>query len=105
MIDSLSNLLFSCRHRRTSFPRRPATRDGEPPEEMYVVCLACGKRFHYDWERMRIGAPVGTSDVKRSRIRYFLTACALPVIWVIGKLVMSRTRSIPEKEQNPETKH
>ena len=105
MIDSLSNLLFNCRHRHTSFPQRPASRRGAPPEEMYVVCLDCGKRFQYDWERMRIGTPEGTPVVKRSKLRYFLTACALPVIWIIGKVVVSRGRSKPEKEQNPETQH
>src|SRR5512132_279335 len=105
MIDSLTNLLFGCRHRRTSFPQRPVSRRGAPPEDMYVVCLDCAKRFHYDWERMRIGAPVGTPAPKRRKLRYFLTACALPAIWLIGKAALSRKRYKPEKEQDSEPKH
>ena len=43
MIDSLYNAVFRCSHKRTSFPQRPATKPGEPPGDMYVVCLDCGK--------------------------------------------------------------
>jgi hypothetical protein len=105
MIDSLSNLLFGCRHRRTSFPQRPVSRRGAPPEDMYVVCLDCAKRFHYDWEQMRIGAPEGTPVLKKSKLRYVLAACALPVIWLIGKAAMSKKRYKPEKEQDSEPKY
>ncbi len=104
MVDSLANLFFRCRHRRTSFPRSPASQSKAQPEDMYVVCLDCGKRFHYDWERMRIGTAVGAPARKRSRLRYFLTACALPVIWLIGKAAMGRKRYQPKKEEKPELK-
>jgi hypothetical protein len=105
MIESLSNLFFGCRHRRMSFPQRPVTRPGEPQEDMYVVCLDCAKRFQYDWERMCIGAPVGTAVIKRPKFRYVITACALPVLWLIGKMAMSQRRLKPEKEQKSEPKH
>jgi hypothetical protein len=85
-----------------SFPQRPVTRPGEPPEEMCVVCLDCAKRFQYDWERMRIGAPVGAEVVKPSKLRYFLTLFALPMLWLIGKAAMSRKRLTSEKEKKSE---
>ena len=75
---------------------------------MCVVCLDCGKRFHYDWELMRMGGPVedvaveDVSDPKapsrKSTLRYLLAACALPVVWLIGKTAMSRSRSKTEKK-------
>jgi hypothetical protein len=70
---------------------------------MCVVCLDCGKRFHYDWELMRIGGPV--EDVaapkpagRKSKYRYLLAACALPVVWLIGKTAMARGRSKAERK-------
>jgi hypothetical protein len=82
---------------------------------MYVVCLDCGKRFHYNWERMRIGEPTekpvavtaGEPDLKRplqrkSRLRYFAAACALPILWLAGKAAVQRLRSRTEKEQKSE---
>jgi hypothetical protein len=103
VIDSFYNLIFRCRHRRTSFPLRPPTKLGQPPGDMCVVCLDCGKRFHYDWELMRIGGPV--EDVatpkpagRKSKSRYLLAACALPIVWLIGKTAMSRGRSKTERK-------
>jgi hypothetical protein len=103
VIDSFYNLIFRCRHRRTSFPLRPPTKLGQPPGDMCVVCLDCGKRFHYDWELMRIGGPV--EDVaapkpagRKSKYRYLLAACALPVVWLIGKTAMARGRSKAERK-------
>jgi hypothetical protein len=102
MIDSLSNLLFGCRHRRTSFPQSRASRRGAPQEDMYVVCLNCGKRFHYDWEQMRIGPPVGATVRRKIKLRYLVTACALPAIWLIRRAI---TRDKPEKEQKREPEY
>jgi hypothetical protein len=80
---------------------------------MHVVCLDCGKRFHYDWELMRMGGPVEDTAVedtviedvaapkepsRKSTLRYLLAACALPVVWLIGKTAMSRARSMVEKK-------
>ena len=108
MIDSISNLLFRCSHRRTSFPLRPPTKAGQPPGDMCVVCLDCGKRFHYDWELMRMGGPVedvATEDIAapkatshKSKLRYLLAACALPVVWLIGKTAIARPRSKTERK-------
>ena len=109
MIDSFYNLIFRCGHKRTSFPLRPPTKAGQPPGEMSVTCLDCGKRFYYDWELMRMGGPVEDApaedvaapapktDGRKSRMRYLLAACALPVLWLIGKAAMSRGSSKTEK--------
>jgi hypothetical protein len=77
---------------------------------MCVTCLDCGKRFYYDWELMRIGGPVEDVAVEdlaapapkpasgKSKLRYLLAACALPVLWLIGKAAMSRDSSKAEKK-------
>jgi hypothetical protein len=91
VIDSLFNVFFRCGHPRTSFPRRPAAKPGEPGEEMYVVCLDCGKRFRYDWERMRIGPEILSPGQAppparpRPRLRYLVAFSTLPLVWLIGK--------------------
>src|SRR6266849_5281294 len=59
----LFDLLFACRHRRTTFPLTPARKksaggQSEKPGDTYVVCLECGKQFLYDWENMRLGKAV-----------------------------------------------
>jgi hypothetical protein len=56
MFQSVFNALFSCSHRRTTFPQTPGRRG----TRTYVVCLDCGKEFAYDWAAMRIGEPVTT---------------------------------------------
>jgi hypothetical protein len=70
---------------------------------MCVVCLDCGKRFHYDWELMRIGEPVQDVTVpkaasRKSIFRYLFAACAMPVVWLIGKTAIARTRSKTERK-------
>ena len=62
MLQSILNTLFSCSHRRTTFPLTPAKRNvcaGAATARTYVVCLDCGKEFAYDWEEMRVGKAVG----------------------------------------------
>lgn len=65
MFHSIFNSLFGCSHQRTTFPITPARKNagfsapGAIRTGTYVVCLACGKEFAYDWESMRIGQPVG----------------------------------------------
>jgi hypothetical protein len=53
-----SFLLGECRHRRYTFPmnsRQPSPRVHKGTfGPAYIVCLDCGKRFVYSWERMRI---------------------------------------------------
>ncbi len=66
MVEKLLQLLnVTCRHNRTSQPftaaepvRARASGDweavGTSVPQHYVVCLECGKKFRYDWEKMRI---------------------------------------------------
>jgi hypothetical protein len=49
------NLLFCCRHRRTTRPMTLVHKPGTPSGETYVACLECGKGFPYDVTHMRIG--------------------------------------------------
>lgn len=110
VIDSAFNLVFGCRHRRTTFPLTPAkNRDSgfsetPAPRETYVVCLECGKQFIYDWKNMRLGDPVDLSEGSRvahpeaervpfrtkSNLRYLLWASALPAAWLIRNAIKSR---------------
>ena len=58
MIDSLLNLLL-CSHRKLSFPITTVCGEDsfqcEPNvKKTYVVCLACGKKFTYNWDQLRI---------------------------------------------------
>ena len=106
------DLLFGCRHRHTSFPVSPPAKPGAPQGDIYIVCLDCGKRFHYDWEHMRVGAPIenrspskSPSPHARTAIRYFVAALSLPVVWLIAKAALGRTRLKPEKEQKHDTQH
>jgi hypothetical protein len=61
-LGAVAHWFGGCSHRRTSFPitmRSEASRDREhrAPVETYIVCLACGRHFAYDWSRMRIASP------------------------------------------------
>lgn len=63
MFQSLVNALLGCSHRRTTFPLTPGRKSGfAAPGAVrhgtYVVCLDCGKEFHYDWNEMRQAEPV-----------------------------------------------
>ncbi len=65
MVEKLLQLLHvTCSHKHTS---HPFTASEPSPDrrstdweavgagaQTYVVCLACGKKFRYDWERMKI---------------------------------------------------
>jgi len=62
----LQILAVKCSHRRTSQPFTAAVATGAsgssaaawdsvgPGISHYVVCLECGKKFNYDWAKMRI---------------------------------------------------
>ena len=66
-----------------------------------MVCLDCGKRFFYDWELMRIGGPVvdvAAPKPRKSKLRYLLAVCALPIAWLVGKTALSRARSKAERK-------
>ncbi len=59
-------LSFGCHHRRISKPFAAARSsqnsaseqwenfDNKSPGGHYVVCLECGKKFGYDWSRMKM---------------------------------------------------
>jgi len=112
LIDSLYNLLFACRHRRTTFPLTPARKrvsggQEEGPAETYVVCLDCGKQFAYDWENMRLGKAVDISEAEpipgaetgqmpfrtKSGLKYLLWGSAVSAAVVLGKVAKARHQS------------
>jgi hypothetical protein len=63
MFQSVLNTLFGCSHQHKTFPLTPSRKSIAFPApaatRTYVVCLDCGKEFAYDWQEMRVGAPVG----------------------------------------------
>ncbi len=58
MIAKLFDLLFGCRHKELTRPITRVHRPGTPAGLVYVSCLECGKKFHYDTASMRVGAAV-----------------------------------------------
>jgi hypothetical protein len=115
MLDSLYNLFLGCHHRRTSFPLSPSAKPGAAHEDMYVVCLDCGKRFHYQWDQMRIGEPMEMETPsngpepnativarKKSKLRYAAIASTLPILWFVGKAAFGRKRAKSKEEQDSE---
>jgi hypothetical protein len=100
MIDTIVNLLFRCSHQRITRPITPVSKGGDRSSETYVVCLECGKQFHYDLGEMRIGKPVAVSETagvlpgapKRpsKKLRYAALASALPIAWFVGKSIKNR---------------
>jgi hypothetical protein len=112
LLGTLFDLLFSCKHRRTTFPFTPVKRktagtQGDFPAETYVVCLDCGKQFAYDWETMQLGkavdisqgAPVVQTEVQpipyrtKSTLKYLVLGSAVSAAVVVGKVVQSRRHS------------
>ena len=112
LLGSLFDLLFSCKHRRTTFPFTPVRRktagtQGEFPAETYVVCLDCGKQFAYDWEKMQLGNAVDISQNElspaietqpipfrtKSGLKYLLWGSAVSAAVVVGKVVQSKRQS------------
>jgi len=75
-VVDLAEWLCGCGHRQTTFPitlRAGAKIDGEldAPSDTYIVCLECGRRFAYDWTRMRIA---------RRRIAWAAAPAPLPAL-------------------------
>lgn len=113
MIGALFDLLFSCKHRRTTFPFTPVKRktaggeQEETPSGTYVVCLECGKQFAYDWENMRLGSAVDISENApahetetapipfrtKSGLKYLAWGSAVSAVLLLGKAAQSRRRS------------
>jgi hypothetical protein len=104
MLGGLVDSVFGCHHKKTTFPLTPVDEFGKPKGGTYVVCLDCGKQFHYDWERMRTGgqADIASQPVnsqleprkmpfaKKRTLKYALLASAVPAAWIIGKAITSR---------------
>jgi hypothetical protein len=112
LLGTLFDLLFSCKHRRTTFPFTPVKRktagtQGEFPAETYVVCLDCGKQFAYDWESMQLGkavdisqgAPIAQPETQpipyrtKSTLKYLVLGSAVSAAVVVGKVVQARRHS------------
>jgi hypothetical protein len=78
MIDSLFNLMFSCAHKRTSFPLTPTRGDSisrvAARTGTYVVCLDCGKEFAYNWRELRIEPTVRQRPVRERPVKVRKTA-------------------------------
>ena len=61
MFHEIFDLLFGCRHKKTTRPITPVHKLGTPPSDTYVACLACGKRLRYDLATMSIGKPISAT--------------------------------------------
>ena len=53
MIDAILRILLRCSHRRLTRPFTPVGH-GLTRNRTYVVCLDCGTRVGYDWDRMHL---------------------------------------------------
>ena len=62
----LINFFFGCRHKKVTRPITPARRGGLQSRITYVACLDCGKQFHYDTVRLRMGGPISGNDEVQS---------------------------------------
>jgi hypothetical protein len=100
MIDSVLNLLFRCSHKRMTRPITPVSKAGVPHGDTYVVCLDCGKQFHYDLQKMRVDKavknvettgvlPANMPQPRKSRIKLAMLASAVPVAWLLGSAMKS----------------
>ncbi len=66
MLDKILQLLrLSCPHKKLSHPFASATATQHNPRSEwnpvstdagshYIVCLDCGRKFNYDWQKMKI---------------------------------------------------
>ena len=64
MLQSILNSIFGCSHQRTTFPMTPARKSASHNHKgTYVVYLDCGKEFAYNWDEMRMEAPVVVAAV------------------------------------------
>jgi hypothetical protein len=108
MIDTISNLLFRCSHRRLTRPMTPVSKPGAPSGETYVVCLDCGMQFSYDLKQMRIGKRIEKSATEgvlppdlpkpaHTRMKYALLGSALPLLVMLGKGLASKRTTPPQE--------
>ncbi len=116
MIDTISNLLFRCPHRRLTRPMTPISKPGVPSGDTYVVCVDCGKQFSYDLKAMRMGGAIEVSPTHgvlrpempkapNTRLKYALLGSALPLVVFLGKGLFTKRTPRPETpaKQEPET--
>jgi hypothetical protein len=72
--------LFGCAHKRHTFPMTATRRTRRPSDPAatagmtYVVCLACGKEFPYDWQQMKL-----ITATKHTRETGAVASCVKPV--------------------------
>lgn len=66
-LSQIAGLVFRCRHRHLSRPMSLRNPSPSPPASVgaipagatsYVVCLDCGARFRYDFDRMAVAEPL-----------------------------------------------
>ena len=70
MLESLVNYIFGCSHRKTTFPLTcggGSNAGPVRPRTTYVTCLECGAELAYDWEQMRVGAPIRGSRLRQAQ--------------------------------------
>ena len=59
LVQAVANMFFGCQHRRTTFPLTPQRKNGVASRYgTYVACLDCGEELAYNWDEMRMGAPM-----------------------------------------------
>ena len=66
LFRALFDLLFGCRHQALSWPLTVR----QPRMRTYVVCLACGAEFDYDFQAMRICRPAAMNKSIKTQHGY-----------------------------------
>src|SRR5262249_10328884 len=67
VLETLIRHIFACTHRKTSFPMTCTISSPARRRATYVTCLECGAELAYDWEQMRVGAPINKSQLRETR--------------------------------------
>ena len=109
MIDTITNLLFRCSHRRLTRPLSPVTKAGTAHGATYVVCLDCGKQFSYDVNEMKIGKVIDRSHEasvlppnmprpRPSKVKLALWAAAIPLGMVVGSALKKKRPPAPPRK-------
>jgi hypothetical protein len=109
MIDTISNLLFRCSHKRFTRPFSEVTKISQV-RGTYVVCLDCGKQFPYDLQAMRVGRAFPAERnvlhppvvAPKSRLRYAVWGSAIPAILFLCKAAFTKRRAVGSR--GPESK-
>jgi hypothetical protein len=71
--------LFHCSHSHYSFPQSSVRRDPSGRirrrDGVYVLCLDCGRRLRYDWDRMKIVSNFQSKVVPKQKTVQCLDRC------------------------------